>query len=99
MLSVSGAQVLLRTSLHPVTGQTRPSLLGLRRPDVLLSHLLFGALITARATRQDIIAKKLRPLSTPSTLRKEPIESTLPNEPMDPIEKLEPMDPIEKDDL
>ena len=64
----------------------------------MIQHL-FGALITARATRQDIIAKKLSPLSTPRTLRNEPMERTLPNEPIEPIEKLEPMDPIENDDL
>ena len=46
-----------------------------------------------------MMAKKLSPLSTPRTLRNEPMESTLPKEPIEPIEKLEPMDPIENDDL
>lgn len=55
--------------------------------------------MTARATRQDIIAKMLSPLSTPRTLRNEPMESTLPNDPIEPMEKLEPMEPIENDDL
>ena len=51
------------------------------------------------ATRQDIIATKLMPLSTEKAERKEPIEKMLPNEPIDPIEKLDPMEPIEKADL
>ena len=51
------------------------------------------------ATRQDIIATKLMPLSTEKALRNEPIEKTLPKEPIDPIEKLDPIDPIEKADL
>ena len=62
-------------------------------------YLLRPERITALATRQDMIAKKLRPPSTEKALRKEPIEKMLPNEPIDPIEKLEPIDPIEKADL
>ena len=62
-------------------------------------YLLRPERITALATRQDMIAKKLRPPSTEKALRKEPIEKMLPKEPIEPIEKLDPMEPIENADL
>lgn len=55
--------------------------------------------ITALATRQDMIARKLTALSTENALKNEPMENTLPKEPTEPIENDDPIDPMEKDDL